>query len=130
MHSPSTPHPFVSLITPIKGKKLLPRVARIFELQRMQVLLTLIVACFLQLDVVAQAPLLDSLEETREVKDLEAQTQAFQNSVVQSILPVIAKAQMRLVVGLFGILLDECTVPQIAMTRVSEPCLLDLGTDT
>ncbi|RDX54229.1 hypothetical protein OH76DRAFT_1398553 [Lentinus brumalis] len=113
----SHPHPFVSLITPIKGKKLLPRVARIFELQRMQVLLTLIVACFLQLDVVRQAPLLDSLEETREVKDLEVQTQAFQNSVVQSILPVIAKAQMRLVIGLFGILLDECTVHSIAMTR-------------
>ncbi|KAI0691472.1 topoisomerase II-associated protein PAT1 [Cerioporus squamosus] len=101
----SNPHPFVSLITPIKGKKLLPRVARIFELQRMQVLLTLIVACFLQLDVVRQASLLDSLEETRE------------NSVVQSILPVIAKAQMRLVIGLFGILLDECTVHSIAMTR-------------
>ncbi|KAI0741955.1 topoisomerase II-associated protein PAT1 [Daedaleopsis nitida] len=112
----STPHPFVSLITPIKGKKLLPRVARLFDIPRMQVLLTLIVACFWQLDVVAHAQELDTLEETRELKDLETQTQAFLSSVVQSILPVIAKAQMRLVNGLFGILL-ESDVVGIARTR-------------
>ena len=83
----------------------------------MQILLTLIVACFLQLDVVTQAPLLDTLDETREIKDLEAQTQAFLGSVVQSILPVIAKAQMRLVCGLFGILLESDLVA-ISRTRV------------
>lgn len=84
----------------------------------MQILLTLVVACFLQLDVVQQAPLLDTLDETREIKDLETQTQAFLSSVVQSILPVIAKAQMRLVLGLFGILLESDLVA-ISRTRVS-----------
>ncbi|KAI0675738.1 topoisomerase II-associated protein PAT1 [Trametes maxima] len=113
----SNPHPFVSLITPIKGKKLLPRVARLLDNNRMQVILTLIVACFAQLDVVAQAPLLDTLEETREVQDLETQTQAFLGSVVQSILPVIAKAQMRLVTGLFGLLLESANAITIASTR-------------
>ncbi|OSD05523.1 hypothetical protein PYCCODRAFT_1362112 [Trametes coccinea BRFM310] len=113
----STPHPFISLITPIKGKKLLPRVARLLDNDRMQILLTLLVACFSQLDVVLQAPLLDTLEETREVKDLESQTQAFLGSVVQSILPVIAKAQMRLVTGLFGLLLDRNDIVAIARTR-------------
>ena len=85
----------------------------------MQVILTLIVACFSQLDVVIQAPLLDTLEETREVLDLETQTQAFLSSVVQSILPVIAKAQMRLVTGLFGLLLESNNILEIARTRVS-----------
>ncbi|KAI0629297.1 topoisomerase II-associated protein PAT1 [Trametes polyzona] len=113
----SNPHPFVSLITPIKGKKLLPRVARLLDNSRMQVILTLIVACFSQLDVVVHAPQLDTLEETREVLDLEAQTQAFLGSVVQSILPVIAKAQMRLVTGLFGLLLESNNVIAIARTR-------------
>ena len=83
----------------------------------MQVVLTLIIACFWQLDVVAQSDRLDTLEETRELQDLETQTQAFLSSVVQSILPVIAKAQMRLVNGLFGILL-ESNVVGIARTRV------------
>ncbi|KAI0664219.1 topoisomerase II-associated protein PAT1 [Cubamyces menziesii] len=113
----SKPHPFISLITPIKGKKLLPRVARLLDNSRMQVILTLIVACFSQLDVVIQAPLLDTLEETREVLDLETQTQAFLSSVVQSILPVIAKAQMRLVTGLFGLLLESNNILEIARTR-------------
>ncbi|CDO73306.1 hypothetical protein BN946_scf185008.g68 [Trametes cinnabarina] len=113
----STPHPFISLITPIKGKKLLPRVARLLDNDRMQILLTLLVACFSQLDVVIQAPMLDTLEETREIKDLESQTQAFLGSVVQSILPVIAKAQMRLVTGLFGLLLDRNDIVAIARTR-------------
>ncbi|KAI8996589.1 topoisomerase II-associated protein PAT1 [Trametes punicea] len=113
----SNPHPFVSLVTPIKGKKLLPRVARLLDNDRMQIVLTLLVACFSQLDVVVQAPLLDTLEETREVKDLENQTQAFLGSVVQSLLPVIAKAQMRLVTGLFGLLLDRNDIIAIARTR-------------
>ena len=123
-HSPSAssnPHPFVSIITPIKGKKILPRVACLFDNTRMQILLTLIVACFSQLDVVHQAPRLDTLEESREIKDLETQTQAFLSSVVQSILPVIGKAQMRLVTGLFGILLESNAVA-IARTRVSVLC--------
>ncbi|PIL24946.1 hypothetical protein GSI_12833 [Ganoderma sinense ZZ0214-1] len=112
----SNPHPFVSLITPIKGKRILPRVARLFDTTRMQIVLTLIVACFFQLDVVHHASRLDTLEDTREIKDLEAQTQAFSSSVIQSILPVIGKAQMRLVTGLFGILLEKDAVA-IARTR-------------
>lgn len=90
----------------------------------MQVVLTLIIACFWQLDVAAQSDRLDTLEETREIKDLETQTQAFLSSVVQSILPVIAKAQMRLVIGLFGILL-ESDVVEVARTRVCmPPCVM------
>lgn len=84
----------------------------------MQIVLTLIVACFQQLDVVNQATRLDTIEETQEIKDLESQTQAFLSSVVQSILTVIGKAQMRLVTGLFGILL-ESNVVGISRTRVS-----------
>ena len=47
----------------------------------MQILLTLVVACFLQLDVVQHAPLLDNIEEARAVKDHEAQTEGFLSSV-------------------------------------------------
>ncbi|KAI0352379.1 hypothetical protein OH77DRAFT_1409256 [Trametes cingulata] len=112
------PHPFVSLITPIKGKKLLPRVARLLDNNRMQVVLTLIVACFSQLDVVVHAAELETLEETRETKDLETQTQAFLSSVVQSVIPVIAKAPLRLVHGLLGLLLHSNDAVAIARTRV------------
>ncbi|KDQ61548.1 hypothetical protein JAAARDRAFT_31002 [Jaapia argillacea MUCL 33604] len=113
----SNPHPFVSLLTPIKGKKVLPRIARHLSGQQMLTVLTLLVACFSQLDVVVDAPLLDSLQETEERKEVERQTQAFLGSVLQSILPVIAKASLRLVSGLLGLLLDRSDIVVVSRTR-------------
>lgn len=86
----------------------------------MLTVLTLLVACFSQLDVVIQAPLLDSLDGTKEQADVEAQTQAFMASVVQSILPVVAKASLRLVSGLLGLLLDRSNIIDVARTRVRD----------
>lgn len=117
----SDPHPFISLITPIKGKRLIPRVARHLSTQQMLTVLTLLVACFSQLDVVRQAPQLDSLEESRKYNDIENQTQAFLGSVVQSILPVVAKAGLRLVGGLLGLLVERNNIVAVAGTRVSCP---------
>ncbi|KAG2355143.1 topoisomerase II-associated protein PAT1 [Suillus spraguei] len=113
----SDPHPFVSLLTPVKGKKILPRLSRHITPPRMLTLLTLLVACFSQLDVVKHAPLLDSLEETSERQDVERQTQAFLGSVLQSILPVIAKAELRVITGLLGLLLDRTNIVVSAQTR-------------
>src|SRR5271156_1323421 len=86
----SDPHPFISLLTPTKGKKILPRLTRHLSSQRMLTLLTLLVACFSQLDVVHQAPCLDYIKDTQERSDVERQTQAFLGSVMQSILPVVS----------------------------------------
>lgn len=86
----------------------------------MLTLLTLLVACFSQLDVVKHAALLDSLEETPERQDVERQTQAFLGSVLQSILPVVAKAELRVITGLLGLLLDRTNIVISAQTRVRE----------
>ncbi|KAG2150307.1 topoisomerase II-associated protein PAT1 [Suillus bovinus] len=113
----SDPHPFVSLLTPVKGKKILPRLSRHITPPRMLTLLTLLVACFSQLDVVKRAAVLDSLEETPERQDIERQTQAFLGSVLQSILPVVAKAELRVITGLLGLLLDRTNIIVSAQTR-------------
>jgi DNA topoisomerase 2-associated protein PAT1 len=120
----SDPHPFVSLLTPVKGKRLLPRLSRHIAPPRMLTLLTLLVACFSQLDVVKHAPLLDSLEETPEHQDVEQQTQAFLGSVLQSILPVVAKAELRVITGLLGLLLDRTNIVVSAQTRVGASRLI------
>lgn len=114
----SDPHPFISLLTPTKGKKILPRLTRHLSSQRMLTLLTLLVACFSQLDVVHQAPRLDYTKDTQERSDVERQTQAFLGSVMQSILPVVSVANLRLVTGLLGLLLDRSNVVAVAQTRV------------
>jgi len=122
----SDPHPFISLLTPTKGKKILPRLTRHLNNQRMLTLLTLLVACFGQLDVVKNAPVLDSIQDTQPRADVERQTQAFLGSVMQSILPVVSVANLRLVTGLLGLLLDRSNIVAVAQTRVSSPNLLIL----
>ncbi|KAI0046018.1 hypothetical protein FA95DRAFT_1680073 [Auriscalpium vulgare] len=113
----SNPHPFISLITPTKGKKLLPRVSRHLSSQQMLTMLTLLVACFSQMDIVIDAPLLDAPHESPAQAELERQTQAFLGSVVQSILPVVAKAGLRLVSGLLGLLMERSDIVAITQTR-------------
>ncbi|KAF6752981.1 topoisomerase II [Ephemerocybe angulata] len=113
----STPHPFISLLFPTKGKKLLPRLTRHLSSDKMLTLLTLLVACFDQLDVVTLAPILDSLVETPERAEVERQTQAFLGSVMQSILPVVSVAELRLVTGLLSLLLHRTNIVAVAQTR-------------
>ncbi|KAF8909417.1 topoisomerase II-associated protein PAT1 [Gymnopilus junonius] len=113
----SDPHPFISLITPAKGKRILPRLTRHLSSQRMLTLLTLLVACFNQLDVVKEAPILDSVKDSQERSDAERQTHAFLGSVMQSILPVVSVANLRLVSGLLGLLLDRSDIVAVARTR-------------
>lgn len=83
-------------------------------------LLTLLVACFDQLDVVQQAPLLDTFEDSRERADAERQSDAFLLGVLHSILPVVARADLRLVTGLLGLLLDRTNIVLIARSGVRE----------
>jgi len=70
------------------------------------------------MDIVFHAPILDLPEESIRQQDLERQTQAFLGSVVQSILPVVAKAGLRLVSGLLGLLLERSDIVSITQTRV------------
>jgi DNA topoisomerase 2-associated protein PAT1 len=84
----------------------------------MLTLLTLLVACFGQLDVVRNASLLDNLEETPERAEVERQTNAFLASVMQSILPIVAKSNLRLITGLLGLLLDRSNIAAVARTKV------------
>ena len=87
----------------------------------MLTLLTLLVACFGQLDVVKQAPILDlAPDEHPQRAEVERQTQAFLGSVMQSILPVVSVANLRLVTGLLGLLLDRSDIVAVARTRVGK----------
>jgi len=114
----SNPHPFISLLIPSKGKKILPRVTRHLSHPQMFTLLTLLVACFDQLDVVLKAPLLDTIVESTERADVERQTDAFLMGVLHSILPVVARADLRLVTGLLGLLLDRTNIVGVAQSGV------------
>ncbi|KAH9924797.1 topoisomerase II-associated protein PAT1 [Fomitopsis serialis] len=112
----SVPHPFISLLMPIKGKRLLPRVARHLPSERLLIMLSLIIACFYQLDVVIESPMLDTLEETEERTESEHHSQVFLSSLVQSVLPAIGKLGLDMLTGLLGMLFKYNDVAAVART--------------
>jgi DNA topoisomerase 2-associated protein PAT1 len=89
----------------------------------MLTLMTLLVACFTQLDVVKQAPLLDALEESPERAEVERQTQAFLGSVLQSILPIVANLELHVVTALLGLLIERSHDHDIAAVAKTKVCI-------
>lgn len=115
----SDPHPFISLLMPAKGKKLLPRLTRHLSTQQLLQVICLLVACFSQLDVVKNAALLDLQEDTPERREVDKQTQLFLSTVLQCILPVIAKFNLGVVFGMMGLLMEHCDMRLVIHSRVS-----------
>lgn len=110
-------------MTPAKGKKILPRIARHVSPQQMLTLLCLIVACFSQFDVVKNAPILDQQQDTPEYREVDRQTHLFLSTVLQSILPVIATANLRLIGGMLGLLMEHCDILLVLGSKVRHPLI-------
>ncbi|KAL5537061.1 PAT1 [Sanghuangporus sanghuang] len=119
----SDPHPFISLLMPAKGKKLLPRLTRHLSTQQLLQVICLLVACFSQLDVVKNAAILDQQEDTPERKEVDKQTQLFLSTVLQSILPVIAKFNLGVVFGMMGLLMEHCDMRLVIHSRPGQSLL-------
>jgi len=113
----SIPHPLISLLTPTKGMKMLPRVTRYFNKTQNEALLTILVGCFQQLDVVTKSPMLDSLEDTQGRRDIDAQTQVFLHSVMQSILPIGAALNLKIISALLAFFLKRNNIGLVARTQ-------------
>ncbi|PWN43326.1 hypothetical protein IE81DRAFT_322622 [Ceraceosorus guamensis] len=119
----SDPHPFISLMSTIKGKRLLPRALRHLTQEQVLTALTLIVATFSQLDIVRQGSALDvplegganvSRENRREAA---RQTEAFSTSVVPAMLSLMAGASMRIVSGMLALFVERNDLISVAKTR-------------
>ncbi|CCO28442.1 DNA topoisomerase 2-associated protein pat1 AltName: Full=Decapping activator and translational repressor pat1 [Rhizoctonia solani AG-1 IB] len=88
----SNPHPFASLLAPSKGKRLIPRLTRLFDSNR--------------LDVV------------REAEQDHAQTDLFMTSVLPPLVPILGNAGLRFVHGLLGLLIESgSNLVQLAGTK-------------
>ncbi|KAI5886553.1 uncharacterized protein SCHCODRAFT_083696 [Schizophyllum commune H4-8] len=111
------PPPFISLLGPTKGKRLLPRLTRHLSTETSLAMVALLIAGFDKLDVVRNAPLLDLPPGTPGQAEAEAQTQAFLLSVMQSLLPIVANLELRLVTGMLSVLVTRTDVPAIARSR-------------
>lgn len=126
----SNPHPFISLLSFTKGKKLIPRALRHTNPEQTLTLLTMVVASFSQLDVVRNAYILDQPPHaeangaipagapTR--REVERETEAFLANVVPPMLATIAGPGMglRLVSGMLALFVERNNVVELAKTRV------------
>lgn len=112
-------------MNPIKGQRLVPRLLRHLPHQQSLTLLTLLIATYPQLDVVARAPpppvadasLLtkaDRLDRARR----EAETDSFLHCIVPGMDQIIDRCSLGLVAGLLGIAAQRMEVWKVASTRV------------
>jgi DNA topoisomerase 2-associated protein PAT1 len=123
----SDPHPFISLLMPAKGKRLLSRLTKYLG-QRNLLLLTLLVALFPQVDVVAKAPLLDSVEPSELRTEIETQTAAWLDAVPGVILAAVTQASLAHISSWFAMLLERTNIVKIASTQVIHALFVDHST--
>jgi len=122
----SNPHPFVSLLSTSKGKRLFPRALRHLSPEQVLTALTMIVASFDSLDVVKLSGCLDltegvNLNEEQRTMRMEAQrqTEAFATSIIPVMLSQMANAPMRIVCGMLALFVERNNIFQVARTKVS-----------
>ena len=115
----SNPHPFISLLGPTKGKRLLPRMLRVLDPKRETLSFTLLVACYSQLDVVRDAYLLDQLQNSPQKREAETQNELFFGTVFNSGMALVRTSPLRFVTGMLGLLLESGNIVALARTRVS-----------
>lgn len=90
-----------------------------FDTSRNLTIVTLLVACFSQLDVIRDSHIIDHLEDTPARKEAMLQSEAFITMQAQYCLSVIAKCSLRIVSGLLGLFLERNDVVALAQTPVS-----------
>ncbi|KAJ1023154.1 hypothetical protein NDA16_003307 [Ustilago loliicola] len=117
----SDPHPFVSLLSSAKGKRLLPRALRHLSSEQTLTALTMVVASFESLDVVRDGPLLDDLSDDpgkiEARRDAERQSETFATTIVPSMMQMASSAPMRIVSGMLALFVERNDPVRVTQTR-------------
>lgn len=118
--SPRNPHPFIALITPLKGKRFIGRLGRDLADDQKLTALSVIVNRIEQVDVIRNASLLDSMEDSRERRLAEKQAYAFQEHVINQGLHLSpASRSLRTYNALIDLMIEDAvTFSRVVKTRV------------
>lgn len=121
----SDPHPFISLMSTVKGKRLLPRVLRHLSNEQALTAMTMIVASFDRIDVVRESALIDETPSARSAaiterrQELLRQTEAFVISIVPAMFNLIATVPMRIVSGMLALFIERNDLIRVVQSKVS-----------
>lgn len=122
----SDPHPFISLLTPTKGHRLLNRVMRHFSHSQALTVLILLLACYPQLDVVRNSPPWLYAAATINVfskadmdhrKQKLKETESYLSAVYPIIVGVLGRLDLKMLAGMVSLCLERWDVVQVLSTR-------------
>lgn len=120
----SDPHPFVSLLSTVKGKRILPRALRHLSEEQTLTAMTMVVASFDRLDVVRESIVLDepvnvkaSIAAVERKANVQRQTDAFVTSIVPGMLSLMATVPMRIVSGMLALFLERNNPVRVAQSK-------------
>ncbi|KAM0793635.1 hypothetical protein ACM66B_001067 [Microbotryomycetes sp. NB124-2] len=122
----STPHPFISLLSVLKGKRIIARAMRHFSAEQNLTIVTLIVATFETLDTVRDAAVLDAFQDATSPSGLEARqkrasvvlkTDAFLSAIVAPLMSVIGQAPLRMVTGMLGLMMERNDLAKVLQSK-------------
>lgn len=113
-HSP-TPHPFISILSHAKGKKVIPRLFRHIDEQERITVVTMIVVHLDNLSVVSHAiaspdePLTPAMREEVEL---------FSQTVMPPLFAHISESPLNIIIGLLGLILDRTNLHVVARSKI------------
>lgn len=125
----SDPHPFVSLLNHVKGKRMLPRVLRLLDTEQALTMLTMLIASFQSLDAVRdyaaweQFQVTETLRHVRttlmpsQAAEVGRNIDAFSNSVLFIMMSLVSSMSLRIVCGMLALLMERNDVLVCAKTR-------------
>ncbi|KAK3721013.1 DNA topoisomerase 2-associated protein pat1 [Vermiconidia calcicola] len=113
--NPTTPHPFIQILSHSKGKKAIPRIFRHLDDQQRLTMLTLITIHLDVLDVIRDAyPPSDNTPLPTRVKE---EIELFSQTVMPPLFSCVNEAPLNIIIGLLGLVIDRVHVQSILRTK-------------
>ncbi|GAB7346798.1 hypothetical protein MBLNU459_g1896t1 [Dothideomycetes sp. NU459] len=114
--NPTSPHPFIAILSHSKGKKAIPRIFRHIDDQQRLTILTILAIHLDILDVIRLAyPHPEEPVLPRAVRD---EIELFSQAVIPTLLAFINDAPLNIISGLLGLILDRVNVQAIIRTKI------------
>ncbi|TKA72698.1 hypothetical protein B0A55_06483 [Friedmanniomyces simplex] len=114
--NPTSPHPFIQILSHGKGKKAIPRVFRHLDDQQRLTMLTLVVIHLDILDVIRDA--YPPAENTPLPARVKEEVELFGQAVMPPLFSYVNEAPLNIIVGLLGLVLDRVHVQSIVRTKI------------
>ncbi|KAF3915217.1 hypothetical protein ABW20_dc0108513 [Dactylellina cionopaga] len=112
----NAPHPFIAILSVKKAKEAIPRVFRYIDLEQRITILTMITISLDQVDVIKDGRYLaETLSLTAETR---RKIEGFSQYVLPPLLSYVSEAQLHVITGLLGILIDRVNVLLLSQTQI------------